>query len=155
DPDHALGRLEAGDAPGLEPGPARVEVERAGRDDEGADALAEPGVGVPDRYRVADERVRLQHALHLGRGDVLAAPDDDVLDAADDRQPAVGVHRRQVAGAEPAPRDGGTGLLRVRIADEQLGAAQPELARVARRARTPGDGVGDAQLGDAGDAAVG
>ena len=51
-----------------------------------------------------DVGMGLEHALHLGGRDVLAAADDDVLDAADDREPAVGVDGGEVAGAEPARR---------------------------------------------------
>ena len=45
-----------------EPGPARVEVERARRDHERADALAEAVVGIADGDRLADVGVRFEHA---------------------------------------------------------------------------------------------
>ena len=51
-----LGRLEPGDALLREPGAARVEVERARRDDERADPLAEPVVGIADGDGLADRR---------------------------------------------------------------------------------------------------
>jgi hypothetical protein len=41
-------------------------------------------------------------ALDLAGGDVLAADPEHVLGPARERDPAVGVHRHQVAGAEPA-----------------------------------------------------
>ena len=77
----------------------------------------------------------LEHGLDLGGGDVLAAADDHVLDAADDREPAVGVDGGEVAGAEPAARDRGPRLRGVGVAGEQLGPAQPELAGLAAGCR--------------------
>ena len=73
--------------------------------------------------------MRLQQLLDLGDADVLAAPDDHVLHAADDVDRAVGRDRGEVAGAEPAV--GGErlrGLRGVEIADAHLGAAHEQLA---------------------------
>ena len=81
------GVLKVGDAPAGEPTTALLEVERRGGLDEGGHALAHEGVGVPDGHGVADVGVRLERGLHLGGRDVLAAPDDHVLQAAHDAQP--------------------------------------------------------------------
>jgi hypothetical protein len=45
---------------------------------------------------------RVQELLDLARVDVLAAADDHVLDAPDDVDVALVVHRREVAGVHPA-----------------------------------------------------
>jgi hypothetical protein len=55
--------------------------------------------------------VAVQHVLDLDRRDVLAAGDDDVLAAVLDLDVAVRVHDRQVAGVEPAAREGLLGRL--------------------------------------------
>ena len=68
------------------------------------DRLAEERIGNAVRRRAFDRGVRLERAFHLAAEDVLAADDDDVLDAIDDAEPPVRVHRRRVARAEPTPR---------------------------------------------------
>ena len=102
DDDDALRGLEPGDAALGEPGPARVEIEAGRALDERHDPFAHQRVGLADRDRVADVGMGFEHLLDLGGADVLAAADDDVLEAADDLERAVGVERREVAGAEPA-----------------------------------------------------
>ena len=53
--------------------------------------------------------------LHLDRGDVLAAPDDDVLGAVLDQDVAFLVESGHVAGVEPAVADGRGRCLRVAV----------------------------------------
>src|ERR671910_3573301 len=152
--DDALGSFENGDAALLEPRPAGGEIERRRCHDERADTFTEARVGLADDGGLANVWMRLEDAFHLGGGDVLAGPDDDVLHAADDREPAVGVDGGEVAGAEPALPDGGAGRLGVRVAHEQLRAAQPQLARVAVGENASRFRIADPQLGRAGRAPV-
>ena len=71
--------------------------------------------------------------------------DDDVLQPAGDGDPALGVDRGPVAGAEPAVDEGGLGGFRIVIAGAQLGAADEELVALAESeldlARGPAIGV--------------
>ncbi len=107
-----------------------VSTSNVGRaDDERGDPLAHEFVGIADRDRVAHVGMRFELVLDLGGRDVLAAPDDDVLQAADDREPAVVVERREVAGAEPAVGVERVGVVRgIEIADAHLGPAHAQLA---------------------------
>ena len=101
----------------------------------------------------ATSGMRTSMLLDLGRAHVLAAADDDVLLAVGDREVAVGVEHADVAGHEPAVGanaaavSGGIG-----VADEAVGPAAPDLARLARaptslpssstrRISTPGSGA--------------
>ncbi len=70
--------------------------------DDRADLLAEPFVGHADDRGFGDVRVLVQRGFDLGGVDVLAAADDDVLQAVDDVEVAVGVETAEVAGVEPA-----------------------------------------------------
>ena len=64
--------------------------------------LAPALVGAAD-HRGLDHRVVLvEHPLHLGAGDVLAAGHDHVLEPVDDVEVAVVVEHADVAGVEPA-----------------------------------------------------
>ena len=64
----------------------------------------------PDDRDVGDGGVCAQYLLHLRRRYVLAAGDDDVLQAAGEEEPAVGVAPPEVPGVQPAvPDDGGRG----------------------------------------------
>ena len=154
----AFGGLEPRDASGGEPASALLEVERGVTDDEHAHALAEAVVGNADRHGLAYRRVRGHDLLDLGRGDVLAPADDDVLLAADDREPAV-VEGGEVAGVEPAARDRGARLRGVEVAGEELRALHEQLAvardaelgrahHVAVRVRGPFEGVGHTRRRD-------
>ena len=107
---HDLRGLEPGHALTGEPAPALVHVDLRAADHEGGHPLAEAPVGAAHHDCLADPGMLLQDPLDLGGGDVLAAPDDELLQAADDRQPAVGVERSEVAGGEPPPTDGLIGL---------------------------------------------
>ena len=71
------------------------------RDERGAH-LAEPWIGHTDDLRGRDGGVREQHLLDLGRGDVLAAHPERILDAPNHAQPAIGGENTDVAGAQPA-----------------------------------------------------
>ena len=59
-------------------------------------------VGNADRRGFEHRRVREQRFVDLARRDVLAALDDELLDAAGDEEEAVVVAVAQVAGAQPA-----------------------------------------------------
>jgi MFS family permease len=73
-------------------------------DHDGDHALAPLGIGHADHGRLGDAGVAEEHVLDLGRGDVLAAPDDGVVGAALDEQVAAGVQPAAVPGGEPAAR---------------------------------------------------
>ena len=98
--------------------------------------LAPLRVGPGDDRGFEHRRVRRERALDLDRRDVLAARDDDVLGAVPDLDVAVGMHHREVAGAEPAV---GRGLARrvvvAVVAEHHVVAAQRDLAE--RRRRRP------------------
>src|SRR5260370_26199664 len=103
--DDLLRRLEAG-----EPRPA-VRDQRLRRDaarimaglqhDEAARYLAPPRVRHADHGGLEDRLVLVEHALDLGRRDVLPARDDHVLLAVVDVEVAVLVKVPDVPGAEP------------------------------------------------------
>ncbi len=76
----------------------------------------------------------LEHPLHLGRGDVLPASDDELLQATDDGQPTLGVERPEVAGGEPPAADGLVGLGPLAVPDEELGSPHEDLAGLPRPA---------------------
>ena len=73
-----------------------------GGDDPGRDDLAVPGVGQADDGDLGDAGVVVQELLDLGRIDVLAPPDDQLLAAADDPVVAVVALAGEVAGVKPA-----------------------------------------------------
>src|SRR5581483_7371339 len=116
--------------------------------DPGHQLLAVLDVGDADHLDVAHVGVGVEELLDLPGVDVLPAPDDHVLDAADDVDVAVLVHGGQVAGVHPArPVDGLGGALRVvPVAGHHRVAPGAQLA-----GRPPGDdparlGVGDLHL---------
>src|SRR5712691_803473 len=71
-------------------------------DDERDRYFAEIGVWAPDHADVQHCWMHAQHRLDLVRIDVGAAPDDDVLDPADDVQVSCLVYETQVAHVRPA-----------------------------------------------------
>ena len=76
----------------------------------------------------------VQHLLDLDRVDVLAAGDDHVLLAVDERQIAVLAELAQVASEEPAVPDCVAGrVFHLPIADEDVVAADDELADLTSR----------------------
>ena len=105
---------------------------------ERAAVLTEARVGRGDDRDLGDARHPEEQLLDLGRADVLAAADDDVLLAVDDREEPVVVDHADVAGLEPAVgversrRQRGVG-----VPDEAVGALAPDLARLARVDRVP------------------
>src|SRR5581483_9656418 len=70
--------------------------------DPGADLLAVPGIGHADHLHVLHLGMAVEEFLDLSRIDVLAAPDDHVLQAADDVDVALVIHGGEVAGMHPA-----------------------------------------------------
>jgi hypothetical protein len=71
-------------------------------DDDRDDRLAEVGVRHADDRALGDAGQVVERGLDLGRVDVEAAADDQVLAAADDRDVAARVDLADVAGAKPA-----------------------------------------------------
>src|SRR6202035_5538061 len=55
-----------------------------------------------DHRNLEHGRVAQQRALDFDRGDVLAAADDDVLEAVSDLDVAIGMHDRAITGMKPA-----------------------------------------------------
>ncbi len=112
----------------------------AAQDDEGKAGLAPTLVRNADDGCLGDCVVLVENVLDLGRVDVLAAGDDHVLRPADDPVVALLVACCDVAGQEPAVREGGGGCLvvlpvtgeDVRAADDELslGGAVEQVARL-------------------------
>ena len=88
-------------------------------------------VGHADHLRVDDVWMAVEELLDLARIDVLAAADHHVLDPAGDREIAVLVHHRDVAGVHPPVAvDGLRGLLGVvPVAGHHTVAAGAQLPR--------------------------
>ena len=104
--------------------------------DDRARVLAEPRVGRGDDGDLGDAGQRLQRALDLGGGDVLAAADDDVLHPIGDGQEALLVEHADVAGVvPPLVVERGGGERRVGVAEAEIGTAREDLAGRTRRAR--------------------
>src|SRR4051794_28372789 len=91
--------LDAGQPVRLQEGGELLQGWRIGagsQRDEGAHPLPEPFVGVADAGRLGNPRVAEEAGLGLGRADVVAAPDDDVLLAAGDVEVALTVEEAEV-----------------------------------------------------------
>jgi hypothetical protein len=121
----ALRRLLASGAQGVEVLDQGGEVGCIGagaQNQEGADAFSVARIGHGDGGGLGDGGVPCEQALDLERGQVLAAANDDVLDAVRDGEVSVGVDEADVSRAEPAlfgeciRVEGG-----VRVAQELLG----------------------------------
>ena len=128
--------------------PGRPELGQ--RDDEGPDGLAVRLVGDPDDGGLGDARVPGEDLLDLGRVDVEARDDDEVLVTVDDRERAVVAHDGHVAGVQPSGRvehDLG-GLQVLEVPREDVRAAHQHLAGITRL-HVVAVGVDDAHL-DAG-----
>ena len=104
------------------------------------DVLAVVPIGNADRGGVKHGRMTQQRLIDLARRDVLAALDDQFLDAAGDEVKAIRVAVAEVAGAQPAAGKertrGGVGILV--IARHHLRAANHDLANAAVRKRCAG-----------------
>src|SRR6185437_8649576 len=115
---------------------------------DGADFLAEDAVRDADHRRVHDGGMAEERILDLDAIDVLAAPDEHVLDAIEDVEKALLVAAYEVAAAQPAIGEARRRRLAVvPIAFDDIGSLDPELAD-----RAIGDilarGVDDAQIAD-------
>ena len=87
-----------------------------------------------DHGRLGDLGQLVDHVLHLGRVDVLAARDVHVLDAVDDVVVAVLVAHRDVAGVQPAVHDALRGHFgQLPVAGRDAGALDQQLAALAGR----------------------
>ena len=108
----------------------------SGRDDEGAGALAEAGVGHRDDGGLAYGGVAQEQELDLLGVDLLPATVDDVLDPPLDEQVLLALERapaRQVAGAvEAVAGEGGEVVLGSGVvAGDRVGPTAAELADLA------------------------
>ena len=102
--------------------------------DRGAHLLAHQLVRHPDHGDLDDVGVGVDDLLDLARVHVHAAAQDHVLLAVDDREVALVVHGREVAGAEPAVGDGLGGRLGLApVALHHVVAADRDLADLADR----------------------
>ena len=140
-----LGRLEPRDArrSNQDRHSSRSNVRRCL--DEGRHPLAHERIGVAHRHGVADGRVRLEHRFDLGRRDVLAPADDDVLSrptivsqpssSTVARSPV----RNQPPGAMTAAVVRGIGIARrrARVRGPTARPGRPRAARSRARDRTP------------------
>ena len=108
-------------------------------DEVGDGHLLPSGVGAADHRRLCHGRMGVQHALHLGWIDVLAAGDDQVLLAVVDEEMPVGVARAEIFAVIPALAERFGRRRRVApIFDKHVGAAHHHLAGGADRHLAPG-----------------
>ncbi len=90
--------------------------------------------GMPNTLACEHGGMAEQDLLHLQRRDLLAAAVDDVLDAPDDEEIAVGIEIAEVACAQPAVAIGGrVGGIVIIIAAGHVRPAQHDLAMRAGR----------------------
>ena len=109
----------------------RVGLRAGSRDDEGHNRLARARMRLADHGDVGHVGMAGERGLDLARIHVESRDDHDVLGAVDDRQPAVGVGHRDVAGVQPAVDEDGRGRRGiVPISREDIGTAHDDLARV-------------------------
>ena len=112
--------------------------------DAGQRALRPLRVGHADDRRLADLRVGHQLVLQLDRRDPLAAGLDQVLGAVDEADAAALVHRRHVAGAQPAVVGEAVAGPRVVV----VGRRDPRCrGTAARRSPSPSCGTGSSVSG--------
>src|SRR2546422_2054555 len=103
-------------------------------DDERLHALPAVRVWDADRGGFGDGGMREEDLLDLARIDVVPGAEDDVFLPVDDREVAVRVHRREVAGQEPSvPEDCRSLFGSVPIALHHLRTANREFAEPASR----------------------
>src|SRR3954447_5258747 len=118
------------------PHPCRDGLRREARldDDERLGHLAGLLVRDADHRGVGDLGMRDEQRLELRRRDLETLVLDELLDPVDDREPAVAVDRRHVAGPQPAVDERRRRRVRVaQVALHDLRAADPQLAPVALR----------------------
>src|ERR1700691_640524 len=90
--------------------------------DEGADPLAEDGIRHRYDRDIGQPGQRYDEVLDLFGRDVLAAPDDALLQAPRETQEAVGVHAADVPGAAPSVRRERLDIVAgVDVPDDELG----------------------------------
>ena len=106
---------------------------------EGGHVFTQLGVGHADDGGFGDRGVREEHRLHLRREHRVPAAEDPLALAADDGDETVGVHRGEVAGAEPSVHENLARLLRsIHVALHRGRALDQELARLAVRQMAAG-----------------
>ena len=106
-----------------------ISTEKSARHDHRGDLFAEPGMRYTRRRNLGHDRVAGTSSSISRSRDVLARSDDDVLDAADDGQPAVVIYRTRSPVRNHRPRSSPRGLLlRGQVAGEQLRSAHEKLA---------------------------
>ena len=134
-----LGALVGRQAVGRHGGAVSSSVD--GSDDGGADALAPLVVGEAEDGHLDDAGRLGQDRLDLGRVDVDAAGDDEIVAAAVEEEIAVGVEATEVADGErvaaPGPV-GGRGVAPVAEAGEARGSGTRRRRRRRPRRRRPG-----------------
>src|SRR5581483_2748315 len=114
-----VGEVAGGEVPQLGHRDGAVGVD----DDGGGNDLAEIGVGAAADGHLPHRRMLEQHVLDVGGGDILAAPDDEVLQPAGDEVVPAGVDVAEVARVDPP----------VRI-DDAVGGLAPVAEHLGRRA---------------------
>lgn len=103
---------------------------------DGGDVFAELLMRDGEHAGLQHRRMAQQDLFDLQGRDLLPAAVDDVLDAADDEEVAVGVEIAEVAGPEPAVAEGGPcRRLVIIIAAAHVRPAQHDLAMLAARKR--------------------
>ena len=86
--------------------------------------LAEAGVGSRHDRDFGNLGERGDRRFDLGRRDVLAAPNDDVVHAVGDGEEAVGIEHAHVAGAIPTVGvEHGRGEVGIRVTRAEVGAS--------------------------------
>ena len=121
-----------------------------GADDDRDELLAPLGVGHAEDLGLLDLEVLAEPLGDEGERDLHPAADHDVVDAADDLEPAVVVEATLVGGEEPAVLDRGRRQLGVGlVVAEERGPGDPDAAAVAEGDADPVEGhaVVDAAAG--------
>ena len=96
--------------------------------------LAPGGMRHAETHRLGHRRMRQQHLVDFPWRDILAGPDDQLLDAAGQMQIAVFVQESLVAGAKPfAKKRLGGGLRIVLVFADHARTVDAHLARLAAR----------------------
>jgi len=115
---------------------SQIELMSRAQRDEGAGAFSQPRVGIADQRGREHRRVLEQQVLDLDDRHVLAAADDDVLDAAVDADVALVVQIGEVAGVEPPAGVERLDVASLVVAERHLRATHHQQARFARHGGT-------------------